>query len=108
MRSIHNESVILQRLGEEPLSAVGHAQSMTKPWDPVWQCWRRNFTLSAVLNHSEPVTRECPRTQGYYGDGNKDLDEHILVEKRREERAVGVHHRYGRLYHLVHAVRCRS
>lgn len=70
---------------------------MTQSRGPVWQCWRRNFTLSAILDLREPVAGKHPRTESYRRDGDKDLNKHTLAEKGREERAMGVHHRYGRL-----------
>jgi hypothetical protein len=70
---------------------------MTKSWGPVWQCWRRNFMLSAILDQGKPVTRKHPRAKSYHCDCDKDLDKRVLTEERREQRALGVHHCCDRL-----------
>jgi predicted transcriptional regulator YdeE len=59
----------IQALSNEAFSAIGHAETMTEAWDPVWKRWRRNSRVSAVLDRIETVLRNDPRTKAYYSDG---------------------------------------
>lgn len=77
--TVYDVEVILQGFGDKVLSAVGHVQGMTKPWEPVWQCRRCNSRLSAGFDCFETMTRNDPRPNADYDNRDKNLNKRVLL-----------------------------
>lgn len=78
-RCSKHEMVLIQALSHETLSIPPHVEAMTKPRDPVRQCWGCNSRGSAVLGLAETISRNDPRADANYDHGEEALNKCILI-----------------------------